>query len=139
VRRKLRSRRLPSGVAVPWPLAAIEPVLVGSPLCRLTGSAGGPPLTPPRAPCDMFIVHNEGVHVTRIKLPGLAVCSAAALALPASASALNTGTPPGPPAVSGGPAPPGALVAHCKVLTGGKGVAVFNSNGVSGNGDCGIL
>ena len=58
--------------------------------------------------------------------------AALALAVPvASASAVNSGTPPGPPGVSGNP-PRGADVLHCAaegVNAGVRGVTVFVRGG----------
>jgi len=59
----------------------------------------------------------------------LAAGSLGVLAPPALAG--NSGTPPGPPDITGGP-PPGAFVLHCHAA-GGKSVVVFNSNGIHGN------
>ena len=59
-----------------------------------------------------------------------AVC--ALLVVPVgTASAFNSGTPPGPPALSG--SPNGAIVGHCKAF-GGKGVVVANKHGIHFHG-----
>jgi hypothetical protein len=61
----------------------------------------------------------------KILVGGLAVV---ALAVPvASASAVNSGTPPGPPGVSGNPR--GADVTHCAATGAGPGVTVFVRGG----------
>jgi hypothetical protein len=73
---------------------------------------------------------------TLLRLTAIAVLAAIAVVLPASsAMAFNTGTPPGPPAVSGGL---GAAVFHCADpnVVGTTGVIVFNSNGISGTPSC---
>ena len=62
----------------------------------------------------------------KILVGGLA---AVALAVPvASATAVNSGTPPGPPGVSGNP-PLGADVTHCAATGAGPGVTVFVRGG----------
>ena len=59
------------------------------------------------------------------------LCAAVALGVTAGpASAFNTGAPPGPPNISGGP---GATVQHCNALPGGSGVFVQNKHGVANN------
>ena len=62
----------------------------------------------------------------------LVVCGALG-ATAAPATAFNTGVPPGPPALSGGP---GATVFHCKTINGTKSVEVENRQGESGGGLC---
>jgi propionyl-CoA synthetase len=64
----------------------------------------------------------------------LALIVAAALGIAAApGGAKNTGSPPGPPEITGGPRPQSAFVVHCNA-TGGKSVVAINSNGLHGNG-----
>jgi hypothetical protein len=62
----------------------------------------------------------------KIVLPLFAVGSLGVLAAPALAG--NSGAPPGPPEITGGPSP-GAFVLHC-IAAGGESVFVFNSSGI---------
>lgn len=75
----------------------------------------------------------------RRKIAGVlgGLLAAAAIGGPAGvALADNTGTPPGPPLLSGNP--DGTFVVHCAAATGGRGVLVIHPDGtITGNGNCG--